>query len=339
MKVAVQNCELEGIASHTLYHLSLLTTNKQRTLTAMIFAATFLFASTAAWTNIGIDNKRTHRSNRPKVFGGGYSTALEALQDGAKQEQRNSPVVVTGVTLKIALDANGAAADLAEIKSERFTCPESLDMVHRLRRVSDAVLVGRGTVKQDNPSLTVRRVPCDGPQPVRVIIDPKLSLVLEESNESNPFQVFDDGLPTVVYHCVNDLDRSSLNLSENTTCVFLPPPASHVNTIEFLRSGEYISAVDIVDNLSRRFEIKHLMVEGGPVTARLFLQSKLVDRVILVKAPMCFRKPLDAKLSDELFQQAGLQKLGPILSCGVDTIECWAKQDVGWPTEEVRNWP
>jgi riboflavin biosynthesis pyrimidine reductase len=37
------------------------------------------------------------------------------------------------VTLKIALDANGGAADLADIKLGRFTSPESLDMVHRLR--------------------------------------------------------------------------------------------------------------------------------------------------------------------------------------------------------------
>ena len=62
------------------------------------------------------------------------------------------------VTLKIALDRNGAVDDLGD-KAERFTSPASLDAVHRLRRHCDAVLVGASTVIRDDPSLTVRRVP------------------------------------------------------------------------------------------------------------------------------------------------------------------------------------
>ena len=62
------------------------------------------------------------------------------------------------VTLKIAMDQNGAVDDLGD-KAERFTSPASLDAVHRLRRHCDAVLVGASTVARDDPSLTVRRVP------------------------------------------------------------------------------------------------------------------------------------------------------------------------------------
>ena len=61
------------------------------------------------------------------------------------------------VTLKIAMDRNGAVDDLGD-KAERFTSPASLDAVHRLRRHCDAVLVGASTVARDDPSLTVRRV-------------------------------------------------------------------------------------------------------------------------------------------------------------------------------------
>ena len=50
------------------------------------------------------------------------------------------------VTLKIALDANGAVDELADQESKRFTCGASLDLVHRLRAASDAVAVGVGTV-------------------------------------------------------------------------------------------------------------------------------------------------------------------------------------------------
>ena len=81
------------------------------------------------------------------------------------------------VTLKIAVDENGAVDDLG-MKSKRFTSPASLDAVHRLRRDSDAVLVGVGTVIRDDPSLTVRRVemPTGRAQPVRVVLDPSLRM-------------------------------------------------------------------------------------------------------------------------------------------------------------------
>mmetsp|Transcript_8196 Transcript_8196/g.10287 ORF Transcript_8196/g.10287 Transcript_8196/m.10287 type:complete len:86 (+) Transcript_8196:213-470(+) len=41
---------------------------------------------------------------------------------------------VVGVTLKIAFDESWSVADNSDEKSERFTSPKSLDMVHRLRR-------------------------------------------------------------------------------------------------------------------------------------------------------------------------------------------------------------
>ena len=75
------------------------------------------------------------------------------------------------VTLKLALDRNGAVDDLGD-KAERFTSPASLDAVHRLRRHCDAVLVGASTVARDDPSLTVRRVPLAPrtAQPLRVVL-------------------------------------------------------------------------------------------------------------------------------------------------------------------------
>jgi hypothetical protein len=142
-----------------------------------------------------------------------YSTRSDADSEDTKS-------TVTGVTLKIALDATGGAADMAAEKSDRFTCAESLDMVHRLRRVSDAVLVGKKTVVVDDPSLTVRRVPCDGDeQPLRVVLDPQLTLILDDVVEQD-YALFRDGLPTVVYHCVPDVDDSLLDLDESVTLVY-----------------------------------------------------------------------------------------------------------------------
>ena len=243
---------------------------------------------------------------------------------------------VAGVTLKVALDAAGGAADLSEIKSERFTSPESLDMVHRLRRDSDAVLVGRGTVQQDDCSLTVRRVPCTK-QPLRVVLDPRLSLLLEQLEEGTSYQLFHDGLPTVVYHSVRDVDYDSLNLLDSVTCIYLPTTVQDNDGLR--RAGEYISAKAVVDDLAQRFQVRHLMVEGGPATAKLFLEeSLLVDRVILVKAPLYFREPLNAGIASQVLEKARLKLLGTVES-GVDRMECWSLSDQPWPSKELGEWP
>ena len=55
--------------------------------------------------------------------------------------------------------------------SKYINGPAGLAHLHRLRSLVDGVVVGVGTAIADDPQLTVRRVA--GPQPARVIIDPK----------------------------------------------------------------------------------------------------------------------------------------------------------------------
>ena len=71
------------------------------------------------------------------------------------------------VMLKLAatLDGRTAAADGS---SQWITGSEARAAAHRLRAESDAIVVGAGTVRADNPSLTARLV--DGPSPRRVVL-------------------------------------------------------------------------------------------------------------------------------------------------------------------------
>ena len=68
---------------------------------------------------------------------------------------------------------------------------------HRLRALFDAVLVGAGTVRADDPLLTTRR--CRGPSPVRVIIDTERRL-------GPHYQVFRGG-PATLLLCAEDAPR------------------------------------------------------------------------------------------------------------------------------------
>lgn len=71
------------------------------------------------------------------------------------------------VVVKVAASLDGGIA-APDGTSQWITGPEARADVHRLRAESDAILVGAGTVRADDPSLTVRHVP--GPDPRRVVL-------------------------------------------------------------------------------------------------------------------------------------------------------------------------
>ena len=71
------------------------------------------------------------------------------------------------VVLKMACTADGRTA-AADGSSRWITGPDARRRVHRMRAESDAVLVGAGTVRADDPMLTVRDA--DGPSPRRIVL-------------------------------------------------------------------------------------------------------------------------------------------------------------------------
>lgn len=78
------------------------------------------------------------------------------------------------VTLKMATSLDGRIATAAG-ESQWITGPEARRRVHGMRLIHDAVLVGAGTARADDPSLTVRGFG-DVPQPVRVVISARLDV-------------------------------------------------------------------------------------------------------------------------------------------------------------------
>lgn len=78
--------------------------------------------------------------------------------------------ILTGmpyVTLKLASTVDGRIAD-ASGQSKWITGPQARARVQTLRRSADAILVGAGTVRADDPSLLPR--PAKGRKPFRVIV-------------------------------------------------------------------------------------------------------------------------------------------------------------------------
>jgi riboflavin biosynthesis pyrimidine reductase len=258
---------------------------------------------------------------------------------------------VQGVTLKLAVDQSGGVADLADSKSERFTCAESLDMVHRLRRDSDAVLVGRRTVECDDCTLTIRRVAplLDGKtmqyiQPIRVILDPRRKLSLSD------YKIATDGLETIIYYHDSKLpikndEYHNEDESPNPGATYsyhTDEAYPNVQWIGLMASSKttnnsdddkhpIVSTKDIIYDLQVHHQLSHIMVEGGPATARQFLNDGMVDRLILVRAPMSFTIPAPSNLTTNDFERAGLTLLRES-TLGVDRVEYWSRPGVPWPT-------
>jgi diaminohydroxyphosphoribosylaminopyrimidine deaminase/5-amino-6-(5-phosphoribosylamino)uracil reductase len=131
------------------------------------------------------------------------------------------------VVLKLAatLDGRTAAPDAS---SRWITGPEARADVHRLRAESDAVLVGAGTVRVDDPELTVRDA--EGPDPLRVVlgaapagarVHPCLELggdlehVLDTLGGKGVLQLLVEGGPAVAgaFHRAGLVDRYVLYLA------------------------------------------------------------------------------------------------------------------------------
>lgn len=71
------------------------------------------------------------------------------------------------VMLKLAMTVDGSITS-GDAQSPWITGAEARRRVHELRAESDAILVGAGTVRADDPQLTVREV--DGPSPRRIVL-------------------------------------------------------------------------------------------------------------------------------------------------------------------------
>ena len=95
--------------------------------------------------------------------GGDASTRL--LAPYLHHRRTGRPFVV--VKLAATLDGRTAAPDGS---SQWITGPEARADAHRLRAESDAVIVGAGTVRADDPSLTVRHADAPRGDPLRVVL-------------------------------------------------------------------------------------------------------------------------------------------------------------------------
>ncbi|MDX1737316.1 MAG: bifunctional diaminohydroxyphosphoribosylaminopyrimidine deaminase/5-amino-6-(5-phosphoribosylamino)uracil reductase RibD [Alphaproteobacteria bacterium] len=174
------------------------------------------------------------------------------------------------VTLKVATTMDGFIASRTG-KSKWITGDLARQRGHLLRSSHDAILVGSGTVKADNPSLNCRFSGAkEIDQPVRIVVDTKAQSLTDSSNLVKSASVIS---PVWLLHDEEVQIQNHLNNSEA------------VSFIACRRSN--LGGLDIEHILAQLAEkgITRLLVEGGGTISASFLKAGLVDEIYWFQAP------------------------------------------------------
>ena len=162
------------------------------------------------------------------------------------------------VTLKLGITLDGRIADSSG-KSQWITGPQARKKVQELRRKADAILVGAGTVRADNPSLLPR--PAKGRAPWRVVVGsdiPKKSKVLTDDATDQTLVFSNSNIPISQYS-----KAAMISVSAKT-------------------SGGFMKSS--LRNLSDR-GLMHVLCEGGGELAGSLIRAGLVDEFAIFMAP------------------------------------------------------
>jgi diaminohydroxyphosphoribosylaminopyrimidine deaminase/5-amino-6-(5-phosphoribosylamino)uracil reductase len=217
----------------------------------------------------GAGVRRLRAAGMDVIVGVCEGEVAERLAPYLKQRSTGRPWVV--LKLAATLDGRIAAPDGA---SAWITGEEARVDAHRLRAMSDAVLVGAETIRRDDPKLTVRDAP--GRSPLRVVLGeippvaavlPAISLsgdlgaVLDELGKRGVLQLLVEGGARVAhaFHAAGLVDRYVIYFApaffggDDATPMFSGPGAP---TMDALQRGEIVAVERLGADLRIEFTLR-----------------------------------------------------------------------------------
>jgi diaminohydroxyphosphoribosylaminopyrimidine deaminase / 5-amino-6-(5-phosphoribosylamino)uracil reductase len=169
---------------------------------------------------------------------------------------------------------------------------EDIVHTHRLRALFDALVIGAGTVRADDPQLTTREV--EGPSPVRVVLDTNRRL-------HGDYRVFREGPETLLLCAADAAGGDRLGRAP---------------VLRLPRAGAGLDIVAVLAALARR-GLRRVFVEGGGITVSRFLVAGALDRLHVTIAPVligsgipAFTLPETATLTDVMRFDWSVHRIG-----------------------------
>jgi diaminohydroxyphosphoribosylaminopyrimidine deaminase/5-amino-6-(5-phosphoribosylamino)uracil reductase len=215
----------------------------------------------------------------PDVTGGGSRFLISkgvAVESGLlEQEARKlNEIFITYIKTKLPFVVLKCAATLdgriaTRTGDARWVSGEaSRAYVHWLRHGLDAILVGIGTVKSDDPSLTTRVEGVQGKDPVRIILDTRLSI----PETAKVLNLESTASTLIVTGGTVDEDKKNRLTGRGIKILQTPLKDARIN-MNFLMTH--------LGNIG----ITSVLIEGGSQVIASALNSGIVDKIMLFYAP------------------------------------------------------
>ncbi len=237
----------------------------------------------------GLDRLRAH----------GIAVTQGVLAEEAHWLTRGHIVRVTErrplIQLKLALSADGEVPRGGAGQPTWVTGPEARAHGHLLRAEADAILVGRGTLADDDPELTCRLPGLAHRSPIRVVLASKADLPLTSKLARTARQV-----PVWVF-CGPHPEQQRVAALETA--------GVKVTRVTSIGGNLWLPAV--TEALASA-GITRLLVEGGPATWAAFGRTGLIDEAVVFRARAPAVIPTTGK--GEAGGSAGLRSSAPLLS-------------------------
>lgn len=197
------------------------------------------------------------------------------------------------VTLKVGMSLDGRIATKNNI-SQWITSPASRQDAHNYRITHEAILVGVGTVKHDNPSLIPHMIENPPRLPIRIILDSNLTTPLDSK------VVTDNLAPTWI----------------------LTTNPSEIQQLPFKTHGcKIITVADMQINTILTTLYKHkiysLLIEGGEQIYSSFLDAKAVNQIVSYLSPQL----IGSTSAKHLFAGNGFMDLQHNLKCNFTEVK------------------
>ena len=208
-----------------------------------------------------VRNKNVGRASAPRSY--------------PSRRRRRSHVQIPFVAVTFATTVDGKVTT-KNYASVDFTSREDKADLIRQRALGDAVLVGHGTIENDNVRLGIPREDLrkeriargQPPYPIRVIVSNK--------GRINPrLKIFQtDFAPVIIFSTTRMPLKTREQLQEKATL--------------YLSQARRVDLHWMLQELRHDYKVKYVACEGGPALFRSLLEQGLVDQLNLTIAPFLF---------------------------------------------------